>query len=59
MTKVTVDRELFETLIDYAIALRFEWYWRFNGSERMKLTYEDLSECINKAVKIRDNITGD
>ena len=59
MAKVTVDRELFDTLIEYAIELRSEWYWRYRGSERLKIAYEDLSECINKAVKIRDNITGD
>lgn len=57
MAKVTVDRELFETLIDYAIELRSKWFWRVNGSERMKMSYARLWQCIEEAVKVRDNIT--
>lgn len=57
MDKLSVDRELFETLIDHAIELRSEWFWRANGSERMKMSYEELRQCIDEAVKVRDNIT--
>ena len=57
MAKVTVDGELFDTLIEYAIALRFEWRWRSNSSQAMQIEYAELVECIEEAVKVRDNIT--
>ena len=59
MTKVTVDRELFDTLIEYAIELLPEWYWRSSRSHAMKIEYAELVECIKKAVQALDDTTGD
>jgi hypothetical protein len=56
MKMVSIDNDLFEELLEYAMGLRAEWSWkRQSGHHHHKSEFKHLSETINKGVAARNS----
>ncbi len=53
---VIVDRDLFEWLVEYAIALRGEWHWKVDAHRKYDQEIGDLDRRIHEGVVIRDGV---
>jgi hypothetical protein len=52
---VTVPRELYDWLVEYAIHLKAEWLWKgVETRHQYASEYSDLSQRVDEAVKIMD-----
>lgn len=57
---VTVPRELYDWLVEYAISLQAEWMWKSQETrQRYHEDYADLSRRVVEAVAIRDAKPGE
>lgn len=52
---VTVERDLFEWLVEYTLDLRGEWEWKRNSTKRNDEEMARLDEHIFKALQIRES----
>lgn len=51
---VIVPRDLYEWLLDYALALQGEWKWKRNSTLRNNQEMAQMDEHIFKALQVRE-----